>query len=418
MLGHKEKDTYVIILLWLVFGMIIGGTIYNVVKYCTSAEYIAEKYVKALVNKDYKEIYKLLEKTSIEAVDGEKALSDYYKKIYDVQNQLIGAKITSYYGQCYEVQYDYYGRQETGKIELVKKDDKWQVIFPFKSYKLEIFGPSECQVMLDGEVLACKEKSCYLKEDLLPGQYMLQVKLPLNGHKDYYKMINIPEETSLILPYETGAIKVVAAPGLAITLEKSHTVSTSKVTLFSEMLVGDYEVVVSDQRGNIEAQCKETTIQKGLQETTFDTYTLSSKGKTAKDAFFDSFYKAYEQGIKMHDSTTIEGFLKKQPDQRVEKAFNAWYIDKKDIGNVSFEVKYKTYYLDEAAKLHQIVTETAELENHETNEAGEAISRNYRVVVTWDTIVNILQDEWQIENRNVLESVVAIQDSEGRWVQY
>ena len=433
MLMNREKDTYVIILLWLVLGMIIVRMIYSMRTYYSSADYAATRYVRALMKKDYKQIYSVLEKSSLEAVGGEKEVAAYYKKIYECQNKLVDARITSYAGQTYEIQYQYVGRQEKGKLELVNKENKWLVVFPFESYKLEVFGPSECKIYVDGEQLKSEQlkseqlkseqlksekKSCYIKENLLPGNYMLQVKLPLKEYKDFYKMINIPKETSLILPYETGTIKIHTAPGLEISMAKSHAVSSSKATLFGDMLVGDYEVQVSDQRGFIKEQKQSITLEEGVKELTFKAYQLSSKGENEKKSFFDDFYKAYEAAITAHDSTRIEGYLQDQPDKRLETAFSDWYIDKKNIHHVEFETAYKDYYLDEMAKLHQIVTETAILDNEETNEVGEKEIRSYRVVVTWDTTVNILQEHWKIQDRRVVESMVAFKDSEGRWVQY
>ena len=209
----REEDTYAIILLGLILVGIVIGTIYSLIHYYTSPDYIVNSYVSNLMSRDYKSIYHLLEKSSTNEAGNKAEIKAYYKKVYEKQNQLIGVKVISCKGENYEVQYTYPNGTKTDNLQVVREKSKWRVRFPFDICKLEVFGAADCKVYLDGVPLLDMGEGRYIEEKVLPGMYMLQVKFPLAQYKDYYKMISLPEEGRFILPYETGAIKVYTAPG-------------------------------------------------------------------------------------------------------------------------------------------------------------------------------------------------------------
>lgn len=415
---NREKDTYVIILLGLILVGIVIGTIYSLIHYYTSPDYIVNSYVSNLMSRDYKSIYHLLEKSSTNEVGNKAEIKAYYKKVYEKQNQLIGVKVISCKGENYEVQYTYPNGTKTENLQVVREKSKWRVRFPFDICKLEVFGAADCKVYLDGVPLLDMGEGRYIEEKVLPGMYMLQVKFPLAQYKDYYKMISLPEEGRFILPYETGAIKVYTAPGFEVSIGKSKKRSNKDQLLFSEMLLGDYELKVEDPKGYMKSQNTSFTLEKGLTSLKLQDYELTETGIKSANDFMKSFYEAYEKGINEHQAGEIAPYLNKQYASAIEAEYNSWFIDKKKIDHADFQVEYGEKFVDQSAKLHQYVTEKVILYNREEDDEGQMVIKAYRLQLTWEMVMSSLQNDWQIEDRLMIESMVAVQDSEGRWVQY
>ena len=353
----REKDTYVIILLGLILGGIVFGTIYSLIHYYTSPEYIVNSYVSDLMSRDYKSIYHLLEKASAAEAGGKEEVKAYYKKIYEKQNQLIGVKIVSCKGQIYEVQYTYPNGTKTEMLQVVREKSKWRVRFPFEICKLEVFGAADCEVYLDGRLLQDMGEGRYIEDKILPGMYMLKVKFPLAEYKDYYKMIHLPEDERFILPYETGAVKVYTAPGFEVSIGKSKKQSNKEQLLFSEMLLGTYHLNVEDPKGYMKPQNASFTLEKGLTSLKMQDYELTETGIKAANDFMKHFYEAYEKGIEDHRAEEIAPYLNKQYASAIKTEYNSWFIDKKKIDHADFEVDFGEKYVDQSAKLHQYVTE-------------------------------------------------------------
>ena len=397
---------------------IIAETAYILTTYYASSEYIAYSYVKGLVQKDYEKIYDLLDKTSTSRVGSSKEVIDYYKKIYDREKMLVDVKMVSTYGNAYRLQYMYKTGQELGNIQIVKDGNKWRVVFPFEFNDVEVFAPNGCEIYVDGQKLKSTSNGKYVGEHILPGTYMLQVNMPLTEYENYYKMIHIPEDTTIVLPYETGAVKIHTAPGLKINMGPFERISNQKYTLMSDLLVGDYTISVADPNGWLKTQYIKTSIKKGVNDYYLEDYTLTLAGETKCENFWEAFYNKYIEGIEKHQTVTIKDYVNEKNQKKVIGDYFDWYINKKDICDAEFSYKCGEKYIDDTGKLHQEVVETAVLYNNEINDEGEAVVRVYKLNITWQVVVRIQASDWLIETRDVKESIVAVKDQEGKWVQY
>lgn len=416
-LDEPKRETYIIIFLLIVLGNILIASIYTTAKYYEGANYVVQTYVKSLKEGDYKAIYHLLDLSSIGKEKTEEELEKYYKKIYQEQNKLIDVKILACQEQVYHLCYIYQEKQEEGILNIKRIKGKWQIKLPFDTSTVQIFGPEGCQIYLDEQCLESLGGGKYRKSNVLPGKYMLQVHFPDKTYKDYYKILEMPQDHLFVLPYKTGGVRLHSAPRLHVQLNDHVKVSSGQYTLFSDLLPGSYHIRVKAPGAYIESQEMNVEVKEQLQDCYLQPYTLSEKGNKVKNLFMDQFYEDYVQAIKTHDVSGIRKYIDGRKAKEVLKEFSSWYIDKKDILDVKFLKNYKDSYIDDQAKLHQIVEEVAILYNEEP--VKEAVqTKIYRVGITWDTQIEILSKVWQIENRQILESVVAIQDENGRWIQY
>ena len=46
------------------------------------------------------------------------------------------------------------------------------------------------------------------------------------------------------------------------------------------------------------------------------------------------------------------------------------------------------------------------------------IRKNVKNSIDMEMTINVLEADWKIADRKVVQSLVAVQDQEGRWVQY
>ena len=104
--------------------------------------------------------------------------------------------------------------------------------------------------------------------------------------------------------------------------------------------------------------------------------------------------------------------------QAQKELFSSWYIDQKDIKQVDMQFKINDVTVDEKGYIHVIHTEEAELWNREYDEWDNEKSSHYKVILTWETMINPLTKTWTIMEQSIKQSMVAIEDQEGRWVQY
>lgn len=92
---------------------------------------------------------------------------------------------------------------------------------------------------------------------------------------------------------------------------------------------------------------------------------------------------------------------------------------RKNIVGVDVVYKPEAVTIDQEGRLHSSITETVELTNQEYDDLEQKeVKRVYKVIIKWQTIVDISTNEWKIVNRSIKESVIAVKDLEGKWIQY
>lgn len=415
---NKIRNTYIIILLIGILISIIVGIGCLLKDYYNSSEYTVRCYMEQLLARDYHSIYQLLDKTSLDEEETEEQLIRDYEQMYEKQQQLEDVKLIGVKGSTYKLKYIYRETQEVGTLTLVRKKNKWQIILPLVFYEVQVAAPAGCEVYINDSMLQNISRGNYKKERLLPGKYILQVYFPIKTYDSYYQMIHIPEEQSIIIPYDTGTVKVHTAPHLKISFGTFEKVNNHDYEEFDDILVADYVLNVQDLYGNIEMQKKNIDVRKGINNYYLQDYSLTEKGKERCKVFFENFYTMYRQAILEHQTNLLKDFISAHSTQDWIRTFKEWYIDKKDIVGIDFTYELGKTVVDEQGKLQQQVKETAILENKQVDEIGEEAIKTYKVIITWKTQLSILDNEWKIEDRSVEESMIAVQDEEGRWIQY
>ena len=366
----------------------------------------------------------LLSQASIRDLGEKKEIEDYYKKIYDRENKLVCVDKVGCYKTAHKViytlKYQYAQSSVKGKVEVVKEKYGWKVQFPFESSDVEIFAPLGAKVYLDSELLNYNaQEGKYELDHVLPGIYLLKVSFNQENYKDYYKALYIPKEKSYEVPYEMAYVKVNCAPNLKVSLGDFQKVASSNKVEFNDILLENYKVKVEDEKGYFKTQEQEIKVDKGTNQVTLRKFELTNKGKAQLEFFIKDFYNQYIEAISSHTTQKLNSYFVGPYKLDQLKLFSEWYVDKKDIEKVNMSLNIGESTIDEMGQIHTVIRETSELYNQEYNEIlGEKVERCYKVILDMDTTINVLEADWKIIDRKIVQSLVAVKDQEGRWIQY
>lgn len=414
----KEMNTIVITVLAAILIVLVGGIIKSVYDYYTGPDYTVNCYIKYLNERAYHKLYYLLEPEGAKLFGGEDEMADYYKRIYEKENKLLDIEKTGYEGKGYGVQYRYARETEKGILSVKQINRRWYIAFPFEKSEVEVFAPYGATVYLDSRKLTYTQNQCYEIDNILPGNYMIKVDANKEGYKDYYKMIHIPKECKVVTPYEVAHVNILTPAGFKVKLDRFEKSSKKAKIEFDDILLGDYVLEVQDIEGDFVKQSFKVNVTKGDNAVKLEDLELSEQGETKLESFLNNFYHQSLQAIKKHDINEISSFFAGSQAKAQKELFESWYIAKKDIVDAKMQVKLENVYVDEKGQIHAVVTENVELENKEYDEENKEVNREYKVMITWDNKINPLNGIWKISSRNIEESMVAVKDQEGRWVQY
>ena len=160
-------------------------------------------------------------------------------------------------------------------------------------------------------------------------------------------------------------------------------------------------------------------MDKGTNQVTLRKFELTNKGKAQLEFFIKDFYNQYIEAISSHSTQKLNSYFVGPYKSNQLKLFSEWYVDKKDIEKVNMSLNIGESTIDEMGQIHTVIRETSELYNQEYNEIlGEEVERCYKVILDMDTTINVLEADWKIVDRKIVQSLVAVKDQEGRWIQY
>lgn len=418
MLRKESRNHLILGLLTLILVTLIVAALRNMYFYYTSSGYVVDCYIKCLNERDYKGLYKLLDKEQLATIGSQEEIIQYYARQYEKEYKLKYVKKLGMQQDVYRIGYYYKQSSEEQKLEVVKKQNRWHVVFPFKWSEVSIYAPYGCQVYLDGIKLSYKPEGMYGYDKVLPGTYLLSVHFPMDTYKDYYQAVRIPQEKQVVLEYPVGSLKINSMAGLEVHINQFKKTSQKPQLLMSDLLVGQYDIQMTDPRGYIAPQKQTVSLKEQEQSVNLKDFSLTEKGKQKLEGFLGDFYKDYEAAILERSKTPLTTYFEQVHKKTLLDEFSSWYIDKKDIIDAKVQIKYGDYSIDQKGYLHQKVTENVILYNQEVNECNEQVTKAYQVNISWDICINILKEDWQIQNRTLLESIVAVQDQEGKWIQY
>ena len=183
--------------------------------------------------------------------------------------------------------------------------------------------------------------------------------------------------------------------------------------------MGNYQLELVHPEGYLNPVKIPIRVTEGNNMIDIQEYSLSKVGSAKWQQFLNDFYQSYEEAITKHTSEGIGPYFLETQKEKQLNLFNAWYIAEKNIVGVDVVYKPEAVTIDQEGRLHSSITETVELTNQEYDDLEQKeVKRVYKVIIKWQTIVDISTNEWKIVNRSIKESVIAVKDLEGKWIQY
>lgn len=416
---NNIKDILATVILIVALGIVLGATAKNVYSYYTGPNHIVDTYLKCLKEGNYSRLFSLLDEESLKDIGDRDEITAYYKRIYENKNKLIDVEELECRGQDYMVKYLFDEGNEQGKLSAINKEGKWYIEFPFQASDVEIFASYGAKVYLDSKEMTYSDNKSYKMKNVLPGTYLLKVDPIQEEYESYYKMLEIPFEKSYIVPYELADVTVNVAPQLMVHVSSFSKLSEMSKVEFDDLLLGKYQIEVQDFNAYLNKQEVEVKVKKGENVFTLRDFKLSKKGEEKLENFLREFYRSYLEGIKAHNEEVIAAYFEKEKMIEQVRLYRSWYIDKKNISDANISIEIGNSIVDEKGILHTEITENIDLYDEKYDEIEEkTVTEVYKVIIRWHTSMRILDNEWQIIDREIEQSVVAVKDKEGRWIQY
>ena len=419
-MGYKQIQRKSIVFgLIIILGLIIYGTSLMAYRYYKGPMYVLDTYIKSIECQDYSKIYDILAKKTIKGLEGKDAVIKYYTRIYQKENQLL--KVSKKRQDIDKViaQYTYSVGSKDEKLEAVKENGKWRVKFPFKTYTIEVFAPIGTKVTMSGTTLLRKNAYTCYADNVLPGFAAIQAEF-LNGkHKNFYKVIKVPKETQVVLPYETGTIKLSGVKGLKVSLDALTQIAADDTVCFENILTGNYTLKISHPQAIIKPILKEVNVTKNVKNIDVGQLELSDIGKEHLKDFLKHFYKAYLKDIKAHKPEAVMDYIAPENKKEIVALFNEWFVEKKDIQDVQIEVTPRYDGFNKQGEIMCYVKEEVDLLNKEYDAyEEEVIDRQYKLVLKWEVAIAAKPKRWAITKKQIQESVVAYKDDDDQWIEY
>ena len=418
----KQKNNRMITgALYLLLIFFAAQAVYAGYNYYTGPNRAVERYAKALENGNYEKAYKLLNEESIDKGVTSKQMINYYKGVYAnklLQVQKVGSIVVkgSNTASC-KVVYTFKNQSKEDKLQLVKNSNRWEIVSPFKTSDVTIYAPALAKVYINGKSVSNQNEGMFIKEGLLPGNYMLQVTFPETDYKDYHQVIKIPEQTEVVLPYDMVNVGVKTIKGMEVSLGQLQKVAGKAKVNFSDILPGEYTLTIKSPYDVLEPLKTEITVGNTNCSLNYEDVKLSENGKKKWKMFVNDFYNDYLADIKEQEANRIRDYFTEGNKAAQLELFNEWFIQDKDIQNTKLKVETQADQVTRDGYLQGEMMEIVELTNREEVEGGME-NRVYRLVLKWDTQIDVMKERWQIVNRTLKESIVAYQSEDGRWIQY
>lgn len=394
--------------------------------YKKQAKYVLDLYLRAMNNRDYKTASSLIYKD--EKIKGykEEELTQFLEKYFEEKNfvKVEASKIelgenkkdTEY--SFYEVKYTFSNQSVTSILSLMKIDDKWKVIFPFKVEDVHIYAPLGASVWFGQNKVINKEENKYTVPNVLPGKYVVRIAFPNEICSDYMTVINVPTETEVIIPYQTVEVSVECMSGTVVELAGEKVVNNDGFVQFDHVLEGTYPLKIYDTNGNIEAYEQYIVVSEKNRQFNIDHLNLSKIGNERLKKGIDSFYTDYLEGIKKHDSSFINQYALKDITPHIIEDFEAWFIKDKDLQTAKMDIEVKDINMNKDGILEVETLEVVQVINKETDDEGKTYEREYQVTLAWDMEFVREGEAYKLKDRTIQESLVSYKDDEGRWIAY
>ncbi|MDF2878765.1 MAG: hypothetical protein K0S30_1861 [Clostridia bacterium] len=400
-------------------------------KYYTGPLFKIDTYMNHLVRKEYEKIYEMLDQEEVANQYTAQEITAYYKRAYDIENILVqmtknndivfkhdSQNPQNKIGFC-NIQYVYSSHQKIEPLYFIKRKDGWKIKFPFLLSEVKIHAPIGSMVYINAVKVENYENEIYVEKEVLPGKYAVRVEFPNQMYNDYNKVISVPEEKEVFLPYDTLNVEIMTIKDVIVELQGIQKKSVEGAVNFNNILEGHYKLKVFSPNDYINPREMNIMIDKNARLFSIFDITLSDKGENKLREFINGFYKGYLQDIKQKKLDNIMAYMNKDTQMNVGEDFKKWFIENKDVRDAKIEVELQEVKIDEKGLLHSSIIEMIELTNNEFDEyENRNVDRDYKIVLEWDSVMDIGGDKWSISDRKIKQSIVSYKDEEGKWVQY
>ncbi|MFR0779721.1 MAG: hypothetical protein ACLSH8_08935 [Zhenhengia sp.] len=388
--------------------------------------YIVNAYMKALNSRDYVSAASLFYEderlNDFNDVEMAQYLSNYFEgkgfvKMEEGRGQ-IGEQTGNEAKAFYEVRYSFAEQNVTSTLSVVKVEDKWQVVFPFRIEDVNIYTPLGSTVWFNDEPVTQKENNKYIVKNVLPGHYTVRIAFPNEICSDYITDIEVPTQTEIKIPYQTVGVHIETIPGTIVELGGEKQANWEGSVDFEQVLEGTYPLKIYDIYGNIETYESEITISNEKKQFVIEDFKLSKTGSERFNQSINTFYAAYIKGIKGHNSKTLENHVVSESRESIIGEFEDWFIKNKDVQNAQMEVELEQVEVTENGDLEASVLEIVHLTNKEVNDTGKMQNVGYKIALKWVMTLSIDGEEYKLKDRVLEESLVSYKDKDGKWVAY
>lgn len=425
--GGLMKMSKKVLLVTIGLMLISVGTSWCLFKdYKGKPSYVVNTYMRALNKKDYKLAASLFYEDerlqNFNDIEMAQYLSHYFEskgfmKMEEGRGQ-IGEQTGEKEKAFYEVRYNFADQNVTSTLGVVKVEDQWQVVFPFKIEDVNIYTPFGSTVWFDNQQVTQKEANKYVVKNVLPGQYELRITFPNNICQDYTAAIEVPDQTEIKLPYPTVDVAIETIPGMVVELQGEKQESSKGIVNFNQVLEGNYSLKVYDNQGNFVPYEAEVVISDQNKQLAVTDMQLSKLGHERLKESIQAFYSAYIKGIQEHTSKPLEKYVVEENRHTIMESFQEWFIDYKDIQKAQIEVELEQVQVNAQGDVEAKILEIVHLTNKEQNEKEKIQEVDYKIMLNWIVQFKVQGQEYQVKDRLLKESLISYKDNNDKWVTY
>lgn len=385
--------------------------------YKMSAAYTLDQYIQSINEQNYSRTYELLYHSKEIKEFGENTIVKYIQHYFE-SNQLVEVSKSKVIEQketfeSYKITYEFANKVIESYIALIKEDKNWKVVFPFKVEKLKVYAPLGAEVMINNKKLIMKDEKEYLEISVLPGTYTIKISYPEGVQTDYIKSIQVPKQKEVYSPHPVQSVEVAAPINTVVELAGYSKLVKEDSVKFDNVVQGTYSLKIFDQYNNLEEYNEKIKITPKENYFKIDAVKVSPEGYVKMSQFINEFYKDYKEGILNKEIRFFEKYGEGKDLQESIQAYEAWLINNKVIKDVNIDVDIERFNLNDSNHIELKILEVIELINEEEKEDVE-----YQVVLKWENQIEIVNGEYKIKARKLVESLVSYKDNNGNWIQY
>ncbi len=432
MLAEQGYKTFLIRKLTIIL-FIVAMTWTTISLYCyyTGPVFKIDTYIGYLTKKEYTKVYEMFDQDEVLNKYSKEQIIAYYTSIYDGENSLIemtkkssvifnnsSADEENKMAFC-NIQYVCTTGEKTVPLHLTKREDQWVIKFPFILSDIKIHAPMDSSVYINAKKIDTYENEMYIQRDVLPGKYRVQIDFPNQIYSTHNQVINVPDEKEVFLPYNTLSVQIETVKNMIVQLQDVKKNSVDGVAVFNNILEGNYTLKVFSKNNFINPIELDIGVSKDERSFSILDVTLSQTGKEQLGEFIKEFYKDYLKDIKAQKCTHISTYIHEETSEDFINHFTQWFIADKDVQDAKIVIEPSRMEIDRRGFLHTDLLEIVELTNKEFDEYRNGyINRQYKIILEWDTIIDISEEKWLITDRTMKQSIVSYKDQDGNWVQY